>query len=189
MPQVPTTFKGPVTITGALTVPSVTNSGAQAITGNTTVGGTLAVTGTSAFTGNVTAAGTLAVTGTSALTGNVTVTGDLSAAKLTGAITNTVGTATATAGAATLNSRQGKITTEALTTAQDAAYTLTLTNSTIAAADNVFVQVTNGTNAAGCPIVSTVAPAAGSVVIVIRNMIAAALNGTLVVQFQVMKSV
>lgn len=43
-------------------------------------------------------------------------------------------TATATAGAATLNKAAGKVTTEALTTAAGANYTLTITNSTVAAA-------------------------------------------------------
>lgn len=137
--------------------------------------------------------GALTVAGTSTLSGaisapSITATGAVTGATIVGAITNTVGTATATAGAATLNSRQGKITSEALTTAQDASYTLTLTNSTIAAADNVFVSIANGTNSAGMPVVSRVTPEAGSVVIVITNTIAAALNGTLVVSFQVLKS-
>lgn len=38
-------------------------TGAATITGNATIGGTLAVTGTTALTGNTTIAGTLAVTG------------------------------------------------------------------------------------------------------------------------------
>lgn len=97
-------------------------------------------------------------------------------------------TATATAGAATLNKHYGKITSEALTTAAAAAYTLTLTNSTIAATDIVFASVANGTNTAGIPLVGAVKPAAGSVVIVIENQHAtAAFNGTVVISFEVRK--
>lgn len=99
-------------------------------------------------------------------------------------------TAAATAGAATLNKRSGKITTESLTTAQNAFYTLTLTNSTIAAADLVFASVANGDNTQGTPMIEKVTPAAGSVVIRVVNKHATleALNGTLVVSFLVIKA-
>lgn len=98
-------------------------------------------------------------------------------------------TATAAAGAATLNKLSGKITSESLTTAAQAAYALTLTNSTIAAADIVLVAVANGTNSAGIPVVGTVAPASGSAVIKIENQHAtAAFNGTVVVSFAVIKA-
>lgn len=97
-------------------------------------------------------------------------------------------TATASAGAATLNSGYGVITTESLTTAAAAVYTLTLTNAAIAAADIVHVTVGNGTNTTVGPSLAGVTPAAGSVVIVIRNTHAAsALNGTLRVAFTVVK--
>jgi hypothetical protein len=98
-------------------------------------------------------------------------------------------TATAVTGAATLNKASGKITTESLTTPAGAAYTLTLTNSAIAAADTVYVSLANGTNSAGLPLVGLVTPAAGSVKIVVNNMHAsAALNGTLVISFASMKA-
>ena len=99
-------------------------------------------------------------------------------------------TAAATTGAATLNKPGGKITTEALTTAQNAIYTLTLTNSEIAAADRVYASVANGTNTQGTPMVGRITPAAGSVVILIINKHASAeaLNGTLVVSFDVVKA-
>lgn len=95
------------------------------------------------------------------------------------------GTATATAGAATLANRFGKITTEALTTAQNGVYTLTITNSTIAAADLVMASVANGTNTQGTPTITLVQPSAGSLVILVSNLHASAqaLNGTLVVTF------
>lgn len=101
-----------------------------------------------------------------------------------------VGTATATAGAATLNAQTGKVTSEALTTAQNAIYTLTLTNNQIAAADIVIATVANGTNTQGSPVVTRVQPGAGSVVILVANLHASAqaLNGTIVVSFQVIKA-
>lgn len=97
-------------------------------------------------------------------------------------------TATATAGAATLNKTSGKVTSEALTTAAAAEYTLTLTNSTIAAADVVLASVANGTNTAGTTSVVKVTPAAGSVVIIIKNDHSAdAFNGTIVISYAVIK--
>jgi hypothetical protein len=100
------------------------------------------------------------------------------------------GTATATAGAATLSKVAGKITTEALTTAQDAIYTLTLTNTEIAAGDMVFASVADGTNTQGTPIIGQVNPGSGSVVIEVINKhaTAEALNGTLEISFFVLKA-
>jgi hypothetical protein len=108
---------------------------------------------------------------------------------IAGPLASAIGAASATAGAATLNALQGKITTETLTTAQNAEYVLTITNPAIAAADMVFATVNNGTNSAGTPCVVRVTPAAGSVVIVVRNIIstATAFNGTLVVGFMTLK--
>lgn len=98
-------------------------------------------------------------------------------------------TAAASSGAATLAKLSGVITTEALTTAGLADYTLTLTNSTIAATDQVVVSIANGTNSAGDPVQGTVTPGTGSVVIVVRNAHATvALNGTLKIAFVVFKN-
>jgi hypothetical protein len=98
------------------------------------------------------------------------------------------GTVTAAAGAATLDKIAGKVTSEAITTAAGADYTLTLTNATIAAADLVFVSVANGTNTTEGIAVNRVQPAAGSVVIKIRNTHASsALNGTIVISYEVTK--
>lgn len=103
---------------------------------------------------------------------------------LAGKMTWLTGTASATAGAATLNSPTGIITSESLTTAGLAAYTLTLTNSYIGAASNVMVTVFNGSNTQGTIVVGKVTPAAGSVVILIQNVHASqALNGTIKVSF------
>jgi hypothetical protein len=101
-----------------------------------------------------------------------------------------VGTVTASSGAATLNDLIGLVTTESLTTAQNAIYTLTLTNSKIAATDLVFVTVADGTNTQGTPMLGEVTPAAGSVVIKVINKHASAeaLNGTLKIGYFVVKA-
>jgi hypothetical protein len=93
-------------------------------------------------------------------------------------------TATATAGAATLAQPSGIITSEALTTAAGATYTLTVTNSTIATTSQVYASVWNGTNSAGRPAITTVTPGSGTITIVVQNVHAsAALNGTLKIAF------
>lgn len=100
-----------------------------------------------------------------------------------------VKTVTANAGAATLNKASGKVTSEALTTAAGGVYTLTLTNSTVAAGDLVFASLANGTNTTGSPGVVRVTPGTGTVTIAVRNGDAsAALNGTVIVSFMVLKN-
>jgi|SRR5262245_13554773 len=96
-------------------------------------------------------------------------------------------TGTASSGAVTFNFPIGKITTEALTTAQNATYTLTITDSRIFAADIVAASLANGTNTQGTPMITRITPANGSVVILVKNMhdSAQALNGTLVISFWV----
>lgn len=107
----------------------------------------------------------------------------------------TIGTvitaATASAGAATCSDYMGRVTSEALTTAQNAIYTLTITNTKVAAADLVFASVHDGTNTQGTPMVVRVTPAAGSIVITVANKHASAeaLNGTIVVDFLVVKAI
>lgn len=95
------------------------------------------------------------------------------------------GTATATAGAATLANRFGKVTSEALTTAQNAIYTLTITNTIIRTTDLVMASVANGTNTQGTPVVTRVQPGNGTLTILVSNLHASAqaLNGTIVVSF------
>lgn len=102
----------------------------------------------------------------------------------------TIGAAVATTGAATLNALHGKITSEALTTAQNAIYTLTLTNDQVAAGDIVLASVANGTNTQGTPMLGRVTAAAGSVTIEVINKhaTAQAFNGTVVVSFSVIKA-
>lgn len=98
-------------------------------------------------------------------------------------------TATSAAGAVTLAALAAKVTTEALTTAALAAYTLTVTNSMVDANDIVLVSIANGSNSAGIPIPARVVAGAGTVTIVIENQHATvAFNGTLVVSFVVYKT-
>ena len=96
------------------------------------------------------------------------------------------GTATASAGAATLSKQRGVVTSEALSTAAGATYTLTLTNTKIATTSILLVNVGLGTATTGQPTVASVVPGSGSATIVIQNIHAsAALNGTIKVQFLV----
>jgi len=98
-------------------------------------------------------------------------------------------TATAVSGAATLNKSAGVITSESLSTAAAASYTLTLTDNQIAGADQVYASVWYGTSTTGTPDVTKVTPAAGSVAIVVQNIAAsAAFNGTIKVAFFVLKN-
>jgi hypothetical protein len=97
-------------------------------------------------------------------------------------------TAAATAGAATLNKTLGTITSEALTTAGLAAYTLTLTDSCITASSIIVWSIDNGTNTQGTLGQGIVTPGSGSAVFKINNLHATqALNGTIKVNFQIVK--
>jgi hypothetical protein len=88
-------------------------------------------------------------------------------------IISSKGTATSSAGAVTLNAMAGIITTEPLTTAAAAVYTLTLTNANITTSTIVQVSVDKGSST-GTPCVAYVTPSAGSAVIAIQNIHASA---------------
>lgn len=88
------------------------------------------------------------------------------------------GTATATAGAATLNKQNGRVTSEALVAATT--YTLTLTNSVILATSTVLPVITS--SAALLVTLNSVTVSAGQVIIVVSM---AALTGTLKFDFAV----
>lgn len=97
-------------------------------------------------------------------------------------------TGTASAGAVTLSTERGVITSEALTTAIGGTYTLTLTNTLVKVASTVYAEAYNGTSTAGTSAgltVTSITPAAGSVVIVVTNNSGAILNGTIKIAFQV----
>jgi len=97
----------------------------------------------------------------------------------------TKNTATATSGAATLSNSLGMITSESLSTAAGASYTLTLTNTLVTAARVVQAAAYLASSTQGQLAVTSITPAAGSVVIVVKNVGTAALNGTIVIPFQV----
>lgn len=142
--------------------------------------------------------GTTAVLSSGLTAASATISGDVGTATVTatgkvtgGSLVLDTGTktATATAGAATLSKDAGVITSEALTTAAGATYTLTLTNTSVAATDQVFASVQYGSATAGTPVVTRVTPGSGSVVIIVQNIHAsAALDGTIKIAFMVLKN-
>jgi hypothetical protein len=87
-------------------------------------------------------------------------------------------TATSTAGAATLSTTGGWVTTEALTTAVGSTYTFTLTNTLITAGSIPQVALLNKTNSGGQVQVTSVTASAGSMVVVFTNVGTTAFNGT-----------
>jgi hypothetical protein len=110
----------------------------------------------------------------------------LSGGQLTGALLLDRGTATSTAGAATINHQAGVVTTEALTTAAAAAYAFTLTNSRITTSSIVILQLMGGTNTTR-GIELRAIPGAGSATLSLynNNVAGTALNGTLIFGFEV----
>lgn len=92
---------------------------------------------------------------------------------------------TESSNAVTLNTVAGTITTASLSTAAAGTYVITLTNSTVAATSNVQAAVYDKTNTTPGVLIQSIVPAAGSVVITLKNNGSAALNGTCVVAFWV----
>lgn len=89
-------------------------------------------------------------------------------------------TGTAASGAVTAQGLWLDITTESLTTAAAAEYTLTLTDARITANSFVWASVGLGSSTAGTPGIGGITPAAGSCVITVTNLHASnAFNGTL----------
>ena len=96
---------------------------------------------------------------------------------------------TAASGAVSTTLPTGVITSEALTTAAGADYTLTITNQNFKTTSLVLANVGNGTSTTGVPDMSSVTPGAGTCVIVVQNIHAtAALNGTLKIGFVIISS-
>lgn len=94
--------------------------------------------------------------------------------------------AAATTGAATLSKRAGLISTESLSTAVGATYTLTLTNtliSTAIPAPQVAIHSLGNTAAGAQMVVTSVTNGSGSVVMVFTNIGTAAVAGTMAVAF------
>lgn len=99
------------------------------------------------------------------------------------------GTGTAVAGAVTVNTYIGKVTSESLTTAAAGEYTLTLTNNKIAAGDIVFASV-DPLASTGTPGIGGCKVTASTVVITVTNLdAAAAFNAAIQINFMVVKAV
>lgn len=96
-----------------------------------------------------------------------------------------ISSGTGAAAAVTVNEVAGIITSEALTTAQNAIYALTLTNNRIDANSIVLATVEDGTNTQGTPMIGQVKPGTGTCLIEVINKhaTAEALNGTLKIRF------
>ena len=89
---------------------------------------------------------------------------------------------TATTNSGSKNGRIVQVTTESLSSAAAATYTFTLTN--IVAAVNSAATATVGyaSGSGGMPVVTSVTPGAGTVVVIIKNIHATdALSGTLLI--------
>lgn len=95
--------------------------------------------------------------------------------------------ATATAGAATCSGIRGTITTESLTTAAAAEYTLTITNDQAVAGDHCYASV-DPASSAGSPAIGQVKVATGTITITVTNLHASnAFDNTLKVYFSLKK--
>jgi len=95
-------------------------------------------------------------------------------------------TGTSAAGAITINSQTGLITTESLSTASQGIYTLTVTNNRIASTSSLDVDVLSGTATSGTPVLGSITVTAGQAVITVQNIGNAAFNGSLQFPFWVM---
>lgn len=93
--------------------------------------------------------------------------------------------AAAKAGAVTLNSWNGIITTEALTTDAGGTYTLSLSDQQISETSNVIVAVSNKSNTGGAALLASVVVEDGAATIKVSNIGTTAFNGTLQIQFVV----
>lgn len=101
---------------------------------------------------------------------------------LIGSMEIPVSTATAASGAATCNGYLCRITSESLTTAAAAEYTLTLTNDKIDANSVLFTSAAKGTSTQGTVIAGGAKAGAGTATIVVSNVHASeALNGTIII--------
>lgn len=111
------------------------------------------------------------------------------AALAAGLAANTVTATGSGSGAATLNTLSGTINTGAQTTAAQGVYLLTLNDSAITAASVVQASVVSGTSTAGSPVIFSVTPGLGAMIIVVQNIDpTAAINGTMLISFAVYRA-
>jgi hypothetical protein len=118
---------------------------------------------------------------------DVVVNGRVTAEKLESAVS----AGTAASVAVTVNEVAGIITSEGLTTAQNAIYALALTNNKIDVNSLVFATVEDGTNTQGTPMIGQIKPGAGTCLIEVINKhaTAEAFNGTIKIRFFVVNPV
>jgi len=118
-------------------------------------------------------------------TNNINVQGNANSQRI---IDTNGGTATAVAGAASINNMIGTITSESLTTAAGATYTLTLSITPaglVNANTIVFTNTFLGTSSAGTPQIVGATPSTNTLTIVVKNIHATnAFNGTIKIQYQ-----
>jgi hypothetical protein len=105
-----------------------------------------------------------------------------------GRIKGDVGTGTCVSNAVTINKMAGVITTEALTTAGGASQAIVLTDSVIAVGDIILVTLAAGTNTVKNITLQAVATASTGTITIFNNTAATALNGTLIINFLVIKA-
>lgn len=100
------------------------------------------------------------------------------------------GSGTCVSSAVTISAYLGQITTEALTTTQNSIETIVLTNTKAAVGDMVFWNVGLGTSSAGTPMAGTATITANTITFTIINKHASAvaLNGTLKIDFMLVKA-
>jgi hypothetical protein len=106
--------------------------------------------------------------------------------KLSSDIVADKSSATATAGAATCHANQGIITSESLTTAAGAVYTLTLTNRLINSGSSIFCIADAGSST-GSPCVINATAGSGTATIKVQNVHSAtAFNAAIKIHFRVL---
>ncbi len=179
-----------VTVSGLSGLQNITASGTLVVTGTTTTAGLTDSTtiagqaATFALTVGITGATTCAAitaSGVGTFNAGAGIEGDLT--MLDGGVV-TQGTSITTG--VTLNTHSGQITTVASTLAAGAEATFTVTNSKVTALDTISVTVNDVGNTTATAVAFAREAAAGSFDIIITNLGTSALNGTLVINFNVM---
>jgi len=125
--------------------------------------------------------------------GKITCTNAINSSSATGGIGYTTGAggtvtqATSKATGVTLSKVCGTITTHAASLAANTAVSFVLTNSVLAATDNMILNIVGGTNGAYC--LGLDAVAAGSCTITLRNLTAGAIAEAVTIRFTILNSV
>ncbi len=167
------TASGTLGVTGATTTAGITDSATAALA-TVTVSATLGVTGATTCAA-VTASGLGTFNAGASIEGDLTLLDGGTVTQLTSITTGV-----------TINNHSGQITTVGATIAGGAEATFTVTNSTVAALDTIIVTVNDGTNTQATAVGFAREAAAGSFDIILTNLHSStALNGTLVVNFNV----